>query len=170
MTNERQTCAHLSVHLARAGASNGVGLWCPDCERWATKDLGAHVGWALPKTHPRLAGVQRDRLPLVHAVAVECEICEIETHQPELHHWCPRALYTDLPHEGPTAYLCPDCHRTWHNIVTPGLLPLAALELVRALYKRMKSRPGAWTEFVRTVNDADAKVRRRMPPPMQEAA
>lgn len=145
-----------------------------DCERWVTRELTGHPGWALPKTHPKLAGVDRVTLPRRYAVAIECEICQKETQTPELHHWCPRAIYADNvpPNEGPQAYLCPECHKTWHQIVTPGLLPLDALELVRSLFKRLRKRPGAWEEFVRTVTDANAKVQRRMPrtPPAEQAA
>lgn len=157
-----QLCTHVGHYLARAGASNGVGLWCPDCERWATVELKAHTAWALPKTHTLLEGVDRRTLPRVNAVEAVCEICQQTTRTPELHHWCPRALYADqpVPDEGPQAYLCPPCHATWHRVVTPGLLPLAALALVRSLYKRLRKQPGAWAEFVRVVNDADAAVRR----------
>lgn len=159
------TCLHLNHGLAKSGASNGVGVWCRDCEQWVTKEMGRHSSWALPKHHPLLEGINRDTLPRVHAVVVECEICQLETKTPELHHWCPKALYaTDPPpNEGPQAYLCPPCHKTWHAVVTPGLLPHNALELVRALYRRLKDRPGAWDDFVRVVTDADAKVQRRIP-------
>lgn len=165
-------CAHIEWHLARAGASNGVGAWCPACASWVTKLLGLHTGWALPKTHPKLDGVDRDALPRVHPISVACDICEQTTQTPELHHWCPQALYRDTPppNGGPLAWLCPSCHATWHAIVTPGLTSSNALVLVRAIYRRMKARPGAWAAFVRTVIDADAKVRRVPLPPQRDPA
>ena len=156
-------CLHLDKHLARAGASNGVGMWCVGCGAWVTRALGLHGSWALPKTHPLLAGVDRDTLPRIHAVDVTCEICELPTRAPELHHWCPRALYRDNPppNEGPQSYLCKPCHDTWHEIVTPllrsGVAPDGVMRFLRSLYRRL-GRTG-WASFVRTVNDADARVR-----------
>lgn len=162
----------MNTFLAKSGASNGVGLWCDDCRRFVTKERGHHTGWALPASHLLLQGVDRSTLPRVHALSVECEICERTTIAPELHHWCPRAIYaeTPIPNEGPQAWLCRECHMTWHQMVTPGLLPLDALELVRALYRRLRKRPGAWRAFVRTVIDADAKVQRQMPSQRTESA
>lgn len=164
-------CLHLTHGLAKAGASNGVGVWCQDCTQWVTKALGFHGSWALPKDHRLLQGVDRETLPRVHASSVACEICEVETMTPELHHWCPRALYLDhtLPNEGPQAWLCQPCHRTWHAIVTPGLLPIRALDLVRSLFKRLRHRPGAWQEFVRVVNEANVKVERAQLPDREAA-
>lgn len=164
-------CLHLNHRLARAGTSNGVGMWCTDCDRWVTAILGLHRSWALPKSHPLLVGVNRDTLPRVNGWSCACDICEKETQTPELHHWCPQALYKKEPpaNGGPQAWLCKECHATWHHMVTPGLLADDALELVRSLYRRFKRRPGAWDNFVRAVNHADAVTRLPMPP-RREAA
>lgn len=42
----------------------------------------------------------------------ECSHC----HQPgaELHHWAPRAIFNDAD-SWPKSWLCPDCHRLWHQ-------------------------------------------------------
>jgi len=165
-------CMHLLPRLALSGASNGVGMWCGDCERWITVERGHHTSWALPKDHALLAGVNRAELPRVHAVSVACEICRIETQTPEMHHWCPRALYRDNPppDAGPQAWLCKPCHATWHEVVTPGLKGGMTVEgattFLRALYKRMTR--AQWDQFVRTVNNADERVRRM--PVRKEAA
>ena len=164
-------CLHLTPRLMLSGASSGVGLWCAECERWVTVELGHHTSWALPKGHPMLEGVNRVELGRVHAVSVACEICLCETQTPELHHWCPRALYRDdiPPNAGPQAWLCKPCHATWHEIVTPGLVGGMTFEttmrFLRSLYKRL-GRSG-WAQFVRVVNDADAALHARRPVPPQ---
>jgi transposase-like protein len=165
-------CLHLEWRLMYSGASNGIGVWCPQCERWATVDLKYHTSWALPKNHALLDGKNRAEIGRVHAVSVACEICRIETQTPEMHHWCPRALYRDNPppDAGPQAWLCKPCHATWHEVVTPGLKGGMTVEgattFLRALYKRMTR--AQWDAFVRTVNNADERVRRM--PVRKEAA
>lgn len=34
----------------------------------------------------------------------------------ELHHWAPRAIFNDAE-LWPTSWLCPGCHRTWHQAI-----------------------------------------------------
>lgn len=36
------------------------------------------------------------------------------TNGTQLHHWAPRAIFDDADH-WPMSYLCPPCHRTWHQ-------------------------------------------------------
>lgn len=38
----------------------------------------------------------------------------------EWHHWAPQHLFDDA-NAWPTAYLCRECHRRWHSIVTPNM-------------------------------------------------
>lgn len=170
----RHECEHTRAHLAVAGASNGVGLWCPECEEWATKALTGHAGQSLPKHHPRLSGIDRETLPRVRTIVVQCAICEQDTDRPEIHHWCPQATYRDagtaMAHDGPTADLCPMCHAEWHRLVTPMLgghmSRQRALGLLRSWYRRWSA--AEWQAFVASVNEADAAVRRM--PPRREAA
>lgn len=39
----------------------------------------------------------------------------------ERHHWAPWHLFPNEAHEWPTSYLCRECHRRWHSIVTPRM-------------------------------------------------
>lgn len=48
-----------------------------------------------------------------------CERCGSTTGT-ELHHWAPRHLFDDAD-AWPMSYLCPACHREWHQIVTPHM-------------------------------------------------
>ena len=41
-----------------------------------------------------------------------CERCGAIGSQ--LHHWAPQAIFADA-HDWPMSWLCPTCHRTWHN-------------------------------------------------------
>lgn len=43
-----------------------------------------------------------------------CEHCGAEDTQ--RHHWAPQAIFDD-PEEWPTAWLCRDCHRHWHDMM-----------------------------------------------------
>lgn len=163
------TCLHLNHELAKSGRGESVGVWCKDCERWATKDLTGHPGWALPKTHPMLVGVNRVTLPRRYAVAIECEICDEITHTPQEHHWCVQALYRDagtkMKREGPMGWLCAECHGVWHQLVTPmlgGTMTFdRATELLRTWFKKWKRHE--WDAFVNAVVSADAQVKRRKP-------
>ena len=160
-----------------AGASHNVGYWCSACERWATKDI-AHVAW-LPKAHVALTGVVRDGLPRIAlSDPVDCEICLKRTATPELHHWCPRSLFrdTELPGEGPQAWLCPQCHALWHHVVTPmlvgGVTRARCEDFLRRMVKRMTV--AEWLTFVNTVTDVDVATRAylesRVRPAKQEGA
>lgn len=44
-----------------------------------------------------------------------CERCDSDGGV-ELHHWAPRHLFHDA-WSWPMAYLCPACHREWHQII-----------------------------------------------------
>jgi predicted RNA-binding Zn-ribbon protein involved in translation (DUF1610 family) len=116
-------CAHRRAFLAVAGRSNGVGFWCPECEAWVTRALGHYSDPFLPKQHEALRGIDRRALPRVHQAAEKCAICGMMSTIGEEHHWCPEALYRDHPppHGGPSDFLCSDCHKEWHQRVTPNL-------------------------------------------------
>lgn len=60
-----------------------------------------------------------------------CARCGDDTYT-ELHHWAPKHLFSDLVvnrdghltpeyESWPTAWLCQECHRHWHRIVTPDM-------------------------------------------------
>lgn len=36
----------------------------------------------------------------------------------EEHHWAPKELFPETYHKWPTAYLCSNCHKEWHNRIT----------------------------------------------------
>ncbi len=156
-------CAHEGRVLALAGRSNGVGLWCDTCAKWVTKEVGAHGSWALPKGHPLLSDVVRESLQRVYEHAETCEICRKETTTPELHHWCPQAIYRDNPppQGGPVAWLCPACHGEWHALVTPllvgGMSPEGVTRFLRGIYRR--GGLAGWRRFMRVVLDADEAVK-----------
>ena len=48
-----------------------------------------------------------------------CEVCSSEG--AELHHWAPFHLFGIQSDRWPTSYLCPPCHKRWHDIVTPEM-------------------------------------------------
>jgi hypothetical protein len=37
----------------------------------------------------------------------------------EEHHWAPWAIFKDESERWPKSFLCPSCHRRWHDLVTP---------------------------------------------------
>lgn len=171
----RSICDHAGARLARASASENVGVWCDACDGWVTQQLHGTPGPWLRRDAAPLVGVSVEALPRVNAHLETCAICREETARYELHHWCPRRLYPagSIPGEGPTAILCVECHATWHRVVTPllvgGVTPRRVLEMLRGFQRRMTATE--WRTFVTTVNDADAaRHRRRPPPPAQEAA
>lgn len=46
-----------------------------------------------------------------------CEVCGAEG--AENHHWAPFYLFGEEADMWPQSYLCPACHRRWHEVVTP---------------------------------------------------
>ncbi len=155
-------CSHSEYRLALAGKSNNVGAWCDPCERWVTKELQLSSSTWLGKSHRLLRGVDRAALPRVLTDEGDCEICGVYTATLEEHHWCPRGLYRDrLPAGGgPTAALCQQCHRLWHEWVTPflvsGVTEARAKHYCQWLYNRDKI---GWPDFVRAVLATDKNKR-----------
>lgn len=45
---------------------------------------------------------------------VECERCGSKDGI-ESHHWAPSAIFGSDSHNWPTSWLCPPCHRAWHQ-------------------------------------------------------
>ena len=48
-----------------------------------------------------------------------CAVCGAEG--AENHHWAPWALFGSEANSWPRSYLCPRCHKRWHDIVTPDI-------------------------------------------------
>ena len=54
-----------------------------------------------------------------YSVVPLCEHCGSHDGT-QLHHWAPRSMFDDA-HRWPMSYLCPPCHRLWHQVVTPAI-------------------------------------------------
>lgn len=102
-------CEHENTTLGRNVLVSGASAVWERCD-----DCGANVSgpgmWrsysgdveALPVFDDR----RRSRPPCVRCGAWGTE----------LHHWAPRAVFGELEAElWPTAYLCRDCHASWHS-------------------------------------------------------
>lgn len=48
-----------------------------------------------------------------------CEVCGGDG--AENHHWAPWALFGNEANSWPQSYLCPRCHKRWHDTVTPDI-------------------------------------------------
>ena len=48
-----------------------------------------------------------------------CEVCNKEG--AEQHHWAPWHLFDNEANKWPVSYLCEECHKKWHRIVTPNM-------------------------------------------------
>jgi hypothetical protein len=48
-----------------------------------------------------------------------CEVCGKKGAQE--HHWAPRHLFGNKAWDWPTGFLCAECHRRWHDVVTPNM-------------------------------------------------
>ena len=54
------------------------------------------------------------------AETARCEVCNAP--DVELHHFAPRHIFGfEESDRWPTAWLCPECHRHWHRLVTPNM-------------------------------------------------
>lgn len=88
--------------------------------RQSCSACGYRSGEALSyKTLP--PGTDVAALPVVedHRTTAPCARCG-STNGVELHHWAPWHLFKDA-HKWPTAWLCTECHRLWHSVVTPNM-------------------------------------------------
>ena len=71
-------------------------------------------------------GVDLDHLPSVSPDNPPV-CCHCGSLTGEIHHWAPQALFSDAG-DWPRDYLCPACHKLWHSIVTPQLIPQEEVE------------------------------------------
>lgn len=112
-------CLHRNTALAAVVFANGSGHvveYCYDCER--RSDFYG-------KDELRTAGVDADALEVVQDnrdPAMPCEVCG-SVDGTELHHWAPQTHEHRFREYSawPTVELCRECHREWHDIVTPDI-------------------------------------------------
>lgn len=121
--SKRQPCVRChtvtDTQLVRCVTANGVSqvYWiCLTCKQAVTNPRQSIQ-------HKKLkdAGVIIDKIP-VETSYIGGNVCAVcGRPNVENHHWAPRHLFGDDADVWPQAYLCPDCHRTWHNLVTPEM-------------------------------------------------
>lgn len=69
----------------------------------------------------KLTPAQIEDLPVIcRPPNARCVVCG--NRNCELHHWAPRGIFGDDCEKWPQDYLCPGCHRVWHQRVTPQLV------------------------------------------------
>ncbi|MDA0312358.1 MAG: hypothetical protein O2992_09615 [Gemmatimonadetes bacterium] len=105
--------------IAASGATHVVE-WCSACHTRTTTGF-------IPRAKLEKRGIDIDSLELVKDNRTgdhPCERCGCA--ETESHHWAPRYLFDDAE-DWPMGYLCRDCHRVWHDIVTPGMSQHATL-------------------------------------------
>lgn len=106
-------CAHTEHTLYRISPRPGVMRIADLCTRCLAnvRGDGVYVPYGM------FRGTQAS-LPLLDSSMVPhypCVRCGTTT-DVELHHWAPRALFSDAD-LWPMAYLCRICHTTWHTII-----------------------------------------------------
>jgi hypothetical protein len=94
-----------------AGGNPKYPFVCVACgkrtQRFAKRKAVETSGIEVHRMHPMT-------LPYV------CEVCDSEG--AERHHWAPEHLFESDSEKWPTSYLCPPCHKKWHDIVTPNMV------------------------------------------------
>ena len=93
-----------------------MAWWCETHAGWtAGKNGGFWIGLEILAENK----VDVDALPVKEiAASPRCTRCG--ERGAELHHWAPRALFCDAEY-WPKDYLCKECHKVWHDRVTPNL-------------------------------------------------
>lgn len=115
------TCRHCGIEtvwrLARTIMKNGASLifWqCLECEKRAEKARN------IPHEEIHKRKISFQSIPVIGDYR-DGEICaRCGRKNVEYHHWAPKHLFKDA-NAWPGDYLCPDCHREWHDIVTPDM-------------------------------------------------
>jgi Zn finger protein HypA/HybF involved in hydrogenase expression len=95
--------------------ANGVAFSCPDCKTAVESKYGRPwIGKDVLEKH----SVNVESLPISNTEAVSCRCVVCWNRRAELHHWAPRELFGDEEcNRWPMDYLCPDCHRRWHEVI-----------------------------------------------------
>lgn len=124
----RPACAHCGathVLLRKQRVSNGtyqIAWHCPVCGRWAELP----VVWLKHEAVRALLqkyDTEIDDVPVITDYSDSCP-CIVCGNPGEWHHWAPQSmahLFGNDWMRWPTAPLCPEHHRLWHDLVTPNL-------------------------------------------------
>lgn len=114
------TChADTKVILHRRQMSSGGFHFCWICSR--CQKIYKHNGrtWISGALVEQFLSPQEiSNLPVLAAdFPVACAKCGAP--KGELHHWAPKAIFgAESAEEWPTDYLCPACHKLWHDTIT----------------------------------------------------
>ena len=110
-----QPCKHCGVkawavgHYVDAGGNPKYPFYCMNCGK---RIPGFAKRKAVEKSNIEIKQLYSLQLPFV------CEVCGAEG--AENHHWAPFHLFGDEAEHWPKSFLCPSCHKRWHDTVTPN--------------------------------------------------
>lgn len=100
-----------------ADESQAFGWWCDKCHWWNQRANGS--GFWIQKDELERSGVEISTIRVVEILTQpRCAKCGKRGAQQ--HHWAPKHLFKDAE-DWPKDYLCTDCHRLWHDVVTPNM-------------------------------------------------
>jgi hypothetical protein len=109
----------------KADKSKQFFWFCESCQRLVIMEKGAFLGYdeVIPHVESLPSELQEkfwiERIRNDNSALAKCCVCHCEGAQ--LHHFAPQTLadyFGNEWHNWPTAYLCQDHHRQWHEIVT----------------------------------------------------
>jgi len=90
---------------------------CQKCRPKAPRMVGSNPEKWVPHADIRCIGLEVEDVPITGSPELKrCYVCD----EPgaELHHFAPSALFRNSG-SWPTAYLCREHHREWHEKLTP---------------------------------------------------
>lgn len=134
-----EVCGSLGSETHHFAPQSGNLFWGENRYRWKTSELcvSCHRKWHTIVT-PYLPGYKSEYgewwvdgmnnpefyiIPVRKIASGICEVC-LKKLPLEEHHFAPRSamhLFGELWEKWPSSMLCANCHRLWHEIVTPYL-------------------------------------------------
>lgn len=120
MSGRCQSCGVEPVLALYPGHIDHLCYYCQPCDRIATRDLGYAGPWVPKADLPANTAVEQ--LPRVNNgwQPAPCQVCGTVT-KLQWHHLAPRALMPNAD-QWPQVWTCDQCHMSWHDCVTPGLV------------------------------------------------
>ena len=96
-------------HYVDAGGNPKYPFYCLNCGK---RIPGFAKRRVVEKSNVQIKQLYPLLLPFI------CEVCGAEGG--ENHHWAPFHLFGDEAEKWPQSFLCPACHKRWHDLVTPN--------------------------------------------------
>ena len=123
--NQCNVCGSRKIRIGTTKTTSGSTIYpyyCDECGKVFTQYANKKMANEYAINNGELKYVKTATAKLIEVGKIKqnkCEVCENDG--VEKHHWAPYHLFGDESEQWPTSYLCRECHKKWHNVVTPNM-------------------------------------------------